>query len=288
MENKLKVTVCVVTYNQEKYIAECLQSLVEQQTDFKFEIVVSDDCSTDNTRKIVSDFYERYPGLFRVFLHEENMGALKNFKFVHGQAAGKYIAHMDGDDYALPGKLQTQADFLDENPDCNIVFHRMNFICGDEYIETNFLSSELVNKKFNQLDVIEYGAIGANSSRMYRSLLRNLPLPDFDIIDYTVYVLHTDKGYAAYCNNKALGAYRRDVGISGSDKVYMAYYDSLIFFLKNIPGCNRSVSVFSLGVGLGLLKKMKFKLSFLFLTLFVKNIRSDSLSRYWYLRKIYK
>lgn len=288
MENKPKVTVCVVTYNQEKYIAECLQSLVDQKADFKFEIVVSDDCSTDNTRKIISDFYERYPGLFRVFLHEKNMGALKNFKFVHGQAAGKYVAHMDGDDYALPGKLQAQADFLDENPDCNIVFHRMNIIENGEYIETNRMPLELVNKKFNQQDVIEYGAVGANSSRMYRSSLRSIPLPDFDFVDYTLYVLHADKGYVAYCNNEALGVYRKGVGISGSDKVYVAYYDSLKYFLENIPGCNRSVSVLSLGLFLGLLKKMNFKVSFLFLRLFLENICLDSLSRYLYLRNIYR
>src|SRR5690606_18468385 len=213
MENMPKVTVCVVTYNQEKYIAECLQSLVDQETDFKFEIVVSDDCSTDNTRKIVSDFYERYPGLFRVFLHEKNMGALKNFKFVHGQAAGKYVAHMDGDDYALPGKLQAQADFLDLNLECNIVFHRMNFIIGDDYVVSPPLTERVLGCRFYRPDIINYVAIGANSSKMYRSELNSIALPDFDLVDYTMNVIQVDNGYAAYCSAESLGVYRCGVGI---------------------------------------------------------------------------
>lgn len=288
MSSDIKVSVCVVTYNQEKYIAECLQSLVDQVTDFPFEIIVGEDCSTDRTREIVLEFQKRYPDIIKPLLHVENVGASQNYLMTNAKACGEYIAHMDGDDYALPGKLQAQADFLDANPDCNIVFHRMNFMCGEKYIETNPLSSEFVNKKFTQQDVIEYGAIGANSSRMYRSSLRSIPLPDFDFVDYTLYVLHADKGYVAYCNNEALGVYRKGVGVSGSDKVYVAYYDSLKYFLENIPGCNRSVSVLSLGLFLGLLKKMNFKVSFLFLRLFLENICLDSLSRYLYLRNIYR
>lgn len=56
MNADIKVSVCVVTYNQEKFIAECLQSLVEQITDFPFEIIVGEDCSTDKTREIVIEF----------------------------------------------------------------------------------------------------------------------------------------------------------------------------------------------------------------------------------------
>lgn len=257
MENMPKVTVCVVTYNQEKYIAECLQSLVDQETDFKFEIVVSDDCSTDNTRKIVSDFYERYPGLFRVFLHEENMGALKNFKFVHGQAAGKYVAHMDGDDYALPGKLQAQADFLDENPECNMVFHRMNFIDGEEYVLSAEISNRILAYKFYRSDIIEFVAIGANSSKMYRKELREIKLPDFNLVDYTVNVVQVDSGYAAYCSDKALGVYRRGIGISGSLAVYNTVFNSLNYFIKIYPECKLQINTLAWACFLSNIKNNK-------------------------------
>lgn len=242
MENMPKVTVCVVTYNQEKYIAECLQSLVDQETDFKFEIVVSDDCSTDNTRKIVGDFYERYPGLFRVFLHEENMGALKNFKFVHGQAAGKYVAHMDGDDYALPGKLQAQADFLDTHDACNMVFHRMDFIDGKNYIHSKSVTKKILEYKFYRKDIIEFVAIAANSSKMYRSRLREIDLPEFDLVDYTVNVVQIESGYAAYCSPNSLGVYRRGVGISGSLAVNNSVLNSLNYFIIEFPEYRQQIN----------------------------------------------
>lgn len=247
MENELKVSVCVVTYNQEKYIAECLQSLVEQETDFKYEIVVSDDCSTDDTRKIIRNFHEIYPDIFRIFLHEENIGALKNFKFVHDQAAGEYVAHIDGDDYALPGKLQAQTNFLDANPDCNIVFHRMDFIDGDNYAISPPLTGRVLNYKFYRPDIINYIAIGANSSKMYRSKLNSIILPDFDLVDYTVNVIQVDHGYAAYCSGESLGVYRRGIGISGSTSVNNAAYNSLSYFLQVYPmyKCQINTSVWA-------------------------------------------
>lgn len=72
-----KVSVCVVTYNQEKYIHECLQSLVDQETDFEFEVIVGDDGSTDGTRAVVVDFARKYPKIVKPLLHEKNNGPTK-------------------------------------------------------------------------------------------------------------------------------------------------------------------------------------------------------------------
>src|SRR5664279_5549236 len=116
-----KVTVCVVTYNQERYIAQCLQSLVDQEVDFGFEVVVSDDCSSDSTATIIKDFCQRYPGLVRAHFHEKNIGAYENFLFAHRQVAGEYAAHIDGDDLAFPSKLAAQVSALDADPACAVV-----------------------------------------------------------------------------------------------------------------------------------------------------------------------
>ena len=113
-KDDIQVSVCVVTYNQEKYIAECLESLVTQQTSFKFEIIVGEDCSTDGTRAIVQQYVEQYPDLIVPLFYEENVGAVENVKRVYKAAKGKYIAHMDGDDFALPGKLQKQYDVMEK------------------------------------------------------------------------------------------------------------------------------------------------------------------------------
>ena len=84
--NEIKVSVCVLTYNQEKYIRQCLQSIVDQKTDFKFDLIVSDDCSTDSTRAIVQEFEERYPNIVKPILHKKNIGAYKNYFSAHQQA----------------------------------------------------------------------------------------------------------------------------------------------------------------------------------------------------------
>jgi glycosyltransferase involved in cell wall biosynthesis len=237
-----KVSVCVVTYNQEKYISQCLQSLVDQKTDFDFEIVVADDCSTDATREIVRAFADKYPKIFRLFLHDENIGAYRNFRFVHEQAVGEYIAHMDGDDYALPMKLQNQVDFLDVNIDCNIVFHKIIILGVDLKFKVIKYEKNVSQKKYYSKDIIEGIAIGANSSKMYRASIRNEKLPDFDLVDYTVNVIQVGEGYAAYSSDKPLGVYREGVGISGSKSVIKSVYNSLVYFAKKYPECKVEIN----------------------------------------------
>ena len=73
-EKKTKVSVCVVTYNQEKYIRKCLQSIIDQKADFDFEIIIADDCSTDNTPTIIQEFYAKYPEIVKPIFREKNIG----------------------------------------------------------------------------------------------------------------------------------------------------------------------------------------------------------------------
>lgn len=239
---EIKVSVCVVTYNQENYIAQCLQSLIDQEVNFKFEVIVSDDCSSDRTSEIIKEFEVKYPQIIKVIIHEKNLGAFKNFVFVHEQAKGKYIAHMDGDDYALPDKIQEQADFLDNNPECNMVFHRVNFMENGVLRESKLLSNNILEYKFYRKDIIEYIAIGTNSSKMYRSSLRSVILPSFNMVDYTVNVLQIQSGYAAYCSNNALGVYRVGVGVAGSSAVDLCVYDALNYFFYNFKELTEQIN----------------------------------------------
>lgn len=112
MESDIQVSVCVVTYNQENYLVECLESLVKQQTNFKFEIIIGEDCSTDNTRTIVQSYAEKYPNLIIPLFHEKNIGPFDNIKEVYRKAQGKYIAHMDGDDFAFQENSKSSMIFL--------------------------------------------------------------------------------------------------------------------------------------------------------------------------------
>ena len=104
------LSVCIVTYNQEDYIFKTIESMLNQKVNFDYEIIVGDDCSTDNTRKIVQSFVGKYPFIIKPIFHEKNVGPIENIKSVYKKARGKYICHLDGDDYALPNKLQKQFD----------------------------------------------------------------------------------------------------------------------------------------------------------------------------------
>lgn len=120
------LTVCIRTYNQERYIAQALDSVLGQKTSFPFEIVVSDDCSNDGTQRVLSDYQHRYPERIRILWSESNIGGPRNLRKVIEESHTKYITCLDGDDYYLDKyKLQKQVEFLEENENYAACFHNV-------------------------------------------------------------------------------------------------------------------------------------------------------------------
>lgn len=110
------VNIAVTTYNQENYIANTLDSLLMQQTNFDFVIVIGEDCSTDNTLQIVQKYKAKNPTKIRLLNSDKNHGSALNLLRTIKACNAKYIAICDGDDYWIePLKLQKQVDFLDKN-----------------------------------------------------------------------------------------------------------------------------------------------------------------------------
>src|ERR1700730_9288744 len=125
----MKLSVVMVTYNHERFIAQALDSILAQRVNFDYEIVVGDDCSTDSTRDILKDFHRRYPGRIVPLLREQNLGANRNFEAALPACSGQYLAFLEGDDYWIcEDKLQRQVDFLDAHPDFAICCHRVRFL----------------------------------------------------------------------------------------------------------------------------------------------------------------
>lgn len=124
------VSVCIITFNHENYIRQCLEGVVMQQTDFPFEVVIGEDCSTDNTRRIVAEFEARYPGIIKPLYHTANVGGARNgYEFCYPRLTGKYIAICEGDDYWTDSnKLQKQVDFLEQHPEYVMCFHRVQSV----------------------------------------------------------------------------------------------------------------------------------------------------------------
>lgn len=120
------VSIACITYNHEKYIRQCLEGFVKQKTDFKFEIVIHDDASTDKTAEVIRQYWRKYPELFKPILQNKNKysekkGILKTY--VYPKCEGKYIALCEGDDYWTdPLKLQKQVDFLEANPEYGMCY----------------------------------------------------------------------------------------------------------------------------------------------------------------------
>ncbi len=116
------VSIAMVTYNHEQYIAQAIESVAMQETEFPIELIIGEDCSTDCTREIVFEYQRKYPKVIRVITSERNVGMRRNCMRVNAGARGKYIAYGDGDDYwHNRRKLQMQVDYLECHPECGMV-----------------------------------------------------------------------------------------------------------------------------------------------------------------------
>ena len=107
------LSVCLITYNHNKYIREAIESILMQKVNFTWELIIADDFSTDGTREIVLEYKEKYPDFIKLILQEKNVGATRNWIDLIIAPKSKYIAYFEGDDYwTNPYKLQKQRDFI--------------------------------------------------------------------------------------------------------------------------------------------------------------------------------
>ena len=132
------VSVKMITYNHELYIAQAIEGVLMQQTDFPIELIIGEDCSTDRTREIVIDYQKKHPDIIRVVTSEGNVGARKNSLRTNRACRGKYIAFCEGDDYWTdPCKLQKQVDFLEVNENYGVCFHHVDIVNSENQLIGN-------------------------------------------------------------------------------------------------------------------------------------------------------
>jgi len=116
-----KISIMLITYNHEKYIAQALESILMQETEYDYEIAVIEDCSTDRTQEIIMQYVKQYPDKVKPYFNEKNLGnkvTQKNFYQGYFRLTGEYMAILEGDDYwTSPHKLQKQVSFLEANPE---------------------------------------------------------------------------------------------------------------------------------------------------------------------------
>lgn len=204
----MKVSVWMTAYNHEKYLAQCLDSVLMQKTDFDFDIVLGEDCSTDGTREIALEYQIKYPGKIKLYLPEKNIGMMQMDIATHVMCKGEYLALLNGDDYWTDeNKLQTQADFLDRNPETVMCYHKAiveNEDTGYEF-ETVYLEN-------SDTLPVESLFLGYNPIMTPTVMIRNiLVLPDWysemPYGDMLTYLLLSQRGKIKYID-KLMSKYR--------------------------------------------------------------------------------
>lgn len=144
------VSICVITYNHEQFLARALDSILSQEMDFQYEIIIGEDCSQDATRAICEQYKQNYSDVIQLILHEKNVGLIRNYVSIMTAAKGKYIAICSGDDYWCdPMKLKKQVAFLEQNIDYSMCF-------TNAYEESNFSWEGYQKKQFSNVEDREY------------------------------------------------------------------------------------------------------------------------------------
>lgn len=126
INTNIMVSVIITTYNHENYIEDAICSVLMQKVNFNYEVLIGEDCSTDNTRKVLRKMEDKLPDCFNIFYRDRNMGMgyKGNGADLYSRAIGKYTITLEGDDYwTYEYKLQNQVDFLEQNPKYIAIAH---------------------------------------------------------------------------------------------------------------------------------------------------------------------
>lgn len=226
MENDthIKVSVLMLAYNQERYIDEAIRSVMLQETDFPFELVIGNDASSDRTGKLCEAWQKKYPQQIVLLDRKENLGLQQNFIQTYARCRGTYIAICEGDDYWTDKhKLQLQADFLDSHPDYSTCFHRVINYYEDK--GTKSLSNGGQKTETDISDLARSNYISNVSALFRRGLFGALPewFARVSTYDYAIHLLNAQYGKIYYMK-RPMAVYRQHSNAiwskAGMDKKY--------------------------------------------------------------------
>lgn len=207
----MKLSVCIFTYNHCKYITKAIDGALSQLTDFDYEIVIGDDCSSDGTREIIQNYERKYPNRIKAIYNQKNLGMMQNNINTILECKGEYIALLDGDDFWVENtKLQTQIDFLESNTDYSFCFHDGNIFVENGSNINSTCCNYTSNKDIFFKDVIYECGIPTFSIIFRSSAIRDYPPSWFKTLnapDRPLFLLLADKGKGYYFDN-CWGTYR--------------------------------------------------------------------------------
>jgi glycosyltransferase involved in cell wall biosynthesis len=209
-----KVSVSLITYNQADFIEQAINSVLMQETDFKYELIIGEDQSSDGTREIVLAYQDKFPDRIKVLLNNRDeviiidgkptgrWNLINNLR----HCTGEYIALLEGDDYWTdPKKLQKQVDYLDQNPDHSMCFHKVLFAYENNDQSMKVYEPYQKKKSYNLEDLIQRNFI-ATLSVLYRNYPIFSCLPEWyysvPIGDYPLHILTAENGNIGYLDEQ--------------------------------------------------------------------------------------
>ncbi|AYN00502.1 GNAT family N-acetyltransferase [Chryseobacterium sp. 3008163] len=227
------LSVFVMVYNHEKFLNQCLDGILMQKCNFSFDIVVGEDCSSDNSREILINYQKNHPGKFKLLLHKTNIGANKNQEQVLDNCTGRYIAICEGDDYWTdPLKLQKQVDFLENNPEYVLCFHDIKILKSDGEIADDFITT-LPDQYEERLTLAKKLNYIHTPSVVFRNILKDeLNTIEFyksPIGDFFIYMVLTKYGKMGHIP-ETMAVYRYGVGMFSSLSALKSIKANLLLF----------------------------------------------------------
>lgn len=205
------VNIGIITYNHGKYIGQALDSILGQETNYTYKIIIGDDCSTDDTRETLKYYKDKHPDKIELLLNEKNKGPIGNLRNVYNSCNAEFVTLIEGDDYWLDkNKLQIQIDKLKNNPQIATVCAKSRICKGTVLTEEVFPNVD-GDRVFTIEEMFEGSLISTISLMWKKSSLEQFPewIDDtFIIADFPMNILRGTKG-EIYFMDKELTVYRK-------------------------------------------------------------------------------
>lgn len=215
--DQMTVSIFLLTYNQEQFIAQTINSILMQKANFNFQIVIGEDCSTDGTRSICETFAEKYSNKIKLLpALEKNIGLIANYMRTIKACEGKYIAICDGDDYWIDeNKLQKQVSFLEDNPNYSIVYSKLKKLFPDGTFK------ESIQRKLKQagdFDDLVFENVIPSVTVLFRNRQNISAVPtwitNFPYGDWPTYLWILKDGGKIHFMDEITAVYRMHIGVS--------------------------------------------------------------------------
>jgi glycosyltransferase involved in cell wall biosynthesis len=228
----------MITYNHELFVEQAVNSVLMQKCNFNVELIIANDCSNDNSHKIIKNIIQNNPNgsWIKYWNHTNNIGMQQNFIFAYGNSSGKYIAICEGDDYWIdPYKLQRQVEFLEANTEYYLIGGKAQVLKENKF--TNIIGGSQNKNRYKLSDLVSYNDF-ITCTVMFKNLKFDYTkLSKLTFGDWGIYCLILKDGGKAYLMDDVLAVYRNhNEGITkkmGDKKINWAMLNQYSFYRKH-------------------------------------------------------